>query len=96
MSVTDPRALGPRRERVAFLLITRFGFGRICESVGPIYSETQVGGVPIRVGAFLVASGLRGCGQVTLFGLFLSTPHAGEVLEIVEIVGIMSRPSFVS
>jgi len=43
-----------------------------------------------------VASGLRGCGQVTLFGLFLSTPHEGEVLEIVEIAGIMLLLSFVS
>jgi hypothetical protein len=55
MSVTDPRALGPRRDRVAFHLITRFGLGRICDSVGPLNSEPQVGGVPIRVG------GVFGC-----------------------------------
>jgi len=39
---------------------------------------------------------LRGCGQVTLFGLCLSTSHAGEVLEIVEFAKIMRHPSFVS
>jgi hypothetical protein len=43
-----------------------------------------------------VASGLRGCGQVTQFGLLLSTPHEGEVLEIVEIKKKMPLPSFVS
>ena len=37
-----------------------------------------------------------GRGQVTLFGLFLSPPPKGEVLEIVEIVRIMPRPAFVS
>ncbi len=47
-------------------------------------------------GELEVAAGLRGCGQVTLFGLFLSTPHEGEVLEMVEIAGIMPLLSFVS
>ncbi len=48
------------------------------------------------LGLFQVASGLRGCGHVPLLGLFLSTPHEGEVLEIVEIVRIMPLRTFVS
>jgi len=47
-------------------------------------------------GGLEVAPGLRSCGQVTQFGLFLSTPHQREVLEIVEIVRIMPLLSFVS
>ena len=53
-------------------------------------------GQKIRTFSFEVVSGLQGCGHVTQFGLFLSTFHTGEVLEIVEIVSIMPRPSFVS
>ena len=43
--------------------------------------------------SFEVSSRLRGYGQVTKFGLLLSTPHAGEVLEMVEIMSIISLPS---
>ena len=80
------------------------GFGGNCESVGPLNSDPHQGAVPnggvgvftglrrtdffLMEGELQVADRLRGCGQVTLFGLCLSALLRVELLERIDFRGV--------